>query len=175
MTIRRRLLLTPLLFTLALPVSGAETLPDDADLEVRIGAAFANHEDYADAFVRVESHRGFVLLIGQVPRTELKSQATNTVVFASSAIRRIVNELEVVGTVDRSTAGTDATLEAQVNAALQGLEPPPAAAVEAVVHNGVVYLLGAVEAAEAERLATHASTLEGVAGVRTVFEIVSRD
>ena len=161
--------------TFATVASAAEELPDDTVLETRIAAAFSNSEDYADTLVRVDSHRGFILLTGQVPRIELKNQATNTVVFTSSAIRRIINELEVVATVDNSTAEDDAVLETTVNDTLQALDPPPAAAVDVVVHKGVVYLLGAVENAEAQRLATRVSSIGGVASIRTAFEIMPQN
>lgn len=185
MTIRHSLLCASRLFSTILStlaaaaftasVFAAEALPDDAVLETRIAAAFTTNEDYADTLIRVNSHRGFILLTGQVPRTELKSQATNTVVFASSAIRRIINELEVVATVDTSTADVDAALEATIDDTLQALDPPPAAPVEVVVHKGVVYLLGAVENTEAQRLATRISTIGGVANIRTVFEIMPQN
>jgi osmotically-inducible protein OsmY len=167
--------LIPLLLTAALaalPVFGAEELPDDAALQTRISGAFARAEAFKDALVQVASHRGFILLTGQVPSADLKTQATNTVVFASSDIRRIINELEVVTAVDRATAAADAALAGVTRDEIRKLDATLAEAVQVSVHRGVVYLMGAVDSSQAKVVAERVSFVPDVANVRTAFEIV---
>lgn len=170
--LKRKLTMASLLLAVTLGANAADDLPDDAVLQNRISAAFTNSPTYADALVQVHSHRGFVLLTGQVTNAEQKAQATNTVVFASSAIRRIINELELVTTVDRGTLDSDAALAAAVQADLLALDPAPGGTVEVVVHRGIVYLLGALPQADGGRVAERASFVPGVAGIKTAFEVL---
>lgn len=172
MKLVHRLSVGTLLLAVSLNLPAAEELPDDAALQARISTAFTGAEAYAGTLVQVHSHRGFILLTGQVTTADQKSQATNTVVFASSAIRRIINELEVVTTVDTSTADADAALALAVMTDLAMLDAMLAERVEAVVHKGVVFLMGALTQAEITQVAERASFVPGVAGIRTAFEIL---
>jgi len=167
-----RLCICALLLAVSLNLPAAEELPDDAVLQSRISAAFAGAEAYANSLVQVHSHRGFILLTGQVTTADQKSQATNTVVFASSAIRRIINELEVVDTVDTSTTSADTDLALAVLADLAMMDAVLAERVDAVVHKGIVFLMGALTQAEISQVAERASFVPGVAGIRTAFEVL---
>jgi len=167
-----RLTAGALLLALSLNLPAAEELPDDTALQTRITNAFANAEAYADSLVQVHSHRGFILLTGQVNTPDQKAQATNTVVFASNAIRRIVNELEVVTTVDTSTSAADTDLALAVMMDLAVMDAALAERVEAVVHKGVVYLMGALPQTGISQVTERVSFVPGVASVRTAFEIL---
>ena len=157
---------------LAAGVQAAEDLPNDAQLVTRISTAFANNADYADALVQVHSERGFILLTGQVTSEEARNAATNTVVFASQQIRRIINELAVVEAVDRSTADADTALQASVETALQEMDASLADKTLVVVHRAQVYLLGAMSSDEQTRVAQRVASIPGVAGIRTAFEVL---
>jgi osmotically-inducible protein OsmY len=161
-----------LTFTNSLAVA-AEDLPDDAALVQRISRAFERADAYQDALVQVHSERGFILLTGQVLTEEARNQATNTVVFASQDIRRIINELVVVDTVDRSTAANDEALVAAIEAALSAADEAVANKVQVVVHRNVAYLLGALTRDEQALVGDRVSRVEGVANIRTGFEFVS--
>lgn len=169
-------LMTSLLATCLLIVApgtrAAEDLPDDNALQTRIATAIADSEDYADALVQVHSHRGFVLLTGQVTSAAQKAQATNAVVLASNAIRRVINELEPVAEVDRSTLDSDAALAAAIETDLLAFDPALAAQVQVVVHRARVYLMGALPQADGSRVAERVSFVPGVAGIKTSFEVL---
>lgn len=151
----------------------ADELPDDEALVQRISRAFARSEDYADALIQVHSERGFILLTGQVLNEEARSQATNTVVFASQDIRRIINELVVVSAVDDSTAASDDALSAAIMAALTAADEALAQKVQVVVHRNVAYLLGALTSDEQALVGDRVSRVEGLASIRTGYEFVS--
>jgi osmotically-inducible protein OsmY len=151
----------------------AEELPDDDALVQRISRAFARSDDYANALVQVHSQRGFILLTGQVLTEEARSQATNTVVFASQDIRRIINELVVVSAVDATTADSDAAMADAIMGELQAADEALAGKVQVVVHRSVVYLLGALRADEQAMVGDRVSRHQGVASIRTGFEFVS--
>jgi len=169
---KHTLILAGLLLAATLGASAAEELPDDAALQSRIAAAFAASEVHADALVQVHSHRGFILLTGQVTSAEQKTQATNTVVFASSAIRRIINELEQVAAVDRSMLDSDAALVAAIEADLLAFDTALAEQVQVVVHRGIVYLLGALSQVDGGRAAERVSFIPGISGIKTSFEVL---
>lgn len=154
-------------------VFGADELPDDEALAQRISRAFSRSEDYADALIQVHSERGFILLTGQVLSEEARSQATNTVVFASQDIRRIINELVVVSAVDESTAASDDALSAAIMAALTAADEALAQKVQVVVHRNVAYLLGALTSDEQALVGDRVSRVEGLASIRTGYEFVS--
>lgn len=165
---------TLVLLTLSLAgtARAAEDLPDDERLVARISSAFADNAQYEDALVQVHSERGFILLTGQVTSEAARNAATNTVVFASQEIRRIINELAVVAAVDRSTADSDAALLATVEDALQDLDAELADKTRVVVHRAQVYLLGALASDEQSQVANRVASIPGVAGIRTAFEVL---
>jgi osmotically-inducible protein OsmY len=154
-------------------VMAAEDMPDDEALVQRISRAFTRSDDYRDALVQVHSERGFILLTGQVLTEAARSQATNTVVFASQDIRRIINELVVVDAVDATTAESDASMATAIVAELQAADAAVADKVQVVVHRSVVYLLGALTADEQAVVGDKVSRHPGVASIRTGFEFVS--
>jgi osmotically-inducible protein OsmY len=155
-------------------IMAAEALPDDEALVQRISRAFTRSDDYKDALVQVHSERGFILLTGQVLSETARNQATNTVVFASQDIRRIINELVVVDAVDGTTAESDAGMTAAIMGELQAADAALADRVQVVVHRSVVYLLGALTADEQAVVGDRVSRHPGVASIRTGFEFVSQ-
>ena len=168
-------LLVLLLLAIHMPELTAQDLPDDQQLVTKISQGFASNETYQDALIQVHSVRGFILLTGQVTSEEARAGATNTVVFASNAIRRIVNELVVVPEIDNTSAQADLDLQTAVEAELALMDAALAQRVEVVVHQAVVFLLGALTREEQSQVATKASTVKGVANIKTVFEAIQTD
>ena len=69
-----------------------------------------------------------------------------------------------------STYKTDAALASAASALLAEAGPTPAGQITAVVENATVYLLGRVARAQGDAAAQRVSTLQGVAGVKVVFD-----
>jgi len=131
----------------------------------------AENEAFDGAHLAIVSYNGFVLLAGQVPSTELKEQATG-VVRKIHGVRRIYNELEVASPSSVMTRTSDSWITAKVKSYLLGASDTEGLRVKVVTENGVVYLMGLVTSAEAERITEKTSRISGVQRVVKLFEIV---
>lgn len=145
---------------------------DDNAVSERILQAFQEDTLYEDALVLVASERGFVLLAGQVLSQEARDKATNIAAFAGRDIRRIINELQVVESLNENTADTDAALADTIRQELRSDHPEPAEKVRVVVHRSVVYLMGALTSEQVNEVATFVSRIPGVAEIKTAFEFI---
>ena len=135
---------------------------------VNINAA---DEAYDQAHLSVVSYNGFLLLVGQVPSEALKALATD-VTRDLEAVRRIYNELEVGPATSAGTRTNDTWITTQVKSKLLTSSDTPGRRVKVVTENAVVYLMGLVTAAEADRSALEAAEVGGVTRVVQLFEII---
>jgi osmotically-inducible protein OsmY len=136
---------------------------------VNINAA---DEAYDQAHLSVVSYNGFLLLIGQVPSETLKALATD-VTRDLEAVRRIYNELEVGPETSAGTRTNDTWITTQVKSKLLASSDTPGRRVKVVTENAVVYLMGLLTAAEADRSALEAAEVKSVTRVVQLFEIIT--
>ncbi|MDG2460114.1 MAG: BON domain-containing protein [Luminiphilus sp.] len=136
--------------------------------KVNINAA---SEGYKDAHLTIVSYNGFVLLAGQVPSEELKTLAAD-VVRDLEDVRRIYNELEVGAAAGASAYTNDTWITTQVKSKLLASADTPGTRVKVVTENGVVYLMGLLNEAEAERVALEAAEVRGTERIVKLFEII---
>ena len=136
---------------------------------VNINAA---DEAYDQAHLSVVSYNGFLLLVGQVPSEALKALATD-VTRDLEAVRRIYNELEVGPETSAGTRTNDTWITTQVKSKLLASSDTPGRRVKVVTENGVVYLMGLLTAAEADRSALEAAEVKSVTRVVQLFEIIT--
>ena len=136
--------------------------------KVNIGAA---SEGYDDAHLSVVSYNGFVLLVGQVGSEELKSLATD-VVRKIEDVRRIYNELEVGEATGAVTRTKDTWITTQVKSKLLANSDTPGRRVKVVTENNVVYLMGLLTEAEADRVGLEAAEVSGAERVVQLFEVI---
>ena len=155
-------LLTALL--IALPVLAQEV--DDTAIISRVETAIADNEELAGAQVQVNSVNGYVLLTGQALSAEQKQQASVAVAFATNDMRRLMNELEVVDTIDTSYQASDAALAEAIDTEIQNLTHRTTV----VVHNGTVHLLGQVSREEGNTVAQVISKIPNVKTIRLSYE-----
>jgi osmotically-inducible protein OsmY len=137
--------------------------------EVNIHAA---NEAFYDANMAIVSYNGYVLLAGQAPTEELKAQATQ-VVRKIRDVRRIYNELEIASPSSVMTRSSDTWITTKVKSWLLGRSDTEGTRVKVVTEDGVVYLMGLVTRAEAERISAVASDISGVQRVVRLFELVN--
>ncbi|MEM0953522.1 MAG: BON domain-containing protein [Pseudomonadota bacterium] len=133
---------------------------------VNIGA---EDERFDDAHISVESYNGYVLITGQVPTADLKDLASE-VVRKIRGVRRIYNELEVSGNTTALVRSSDAWLTTKVKTSLVAADDIQGGRVKVVTENGVVYLMGLVSHAEADRIVDVARSTGGVQKVVQIFE-----
>ena len=136
---------------------------------VNINAA---DEAYDQAHLSVVSYNGFLLLVGQVPSEALKALATD-VTRDLEAVRRIYNELEVGPETSAGTRTNDTWITTQVKSKLLDSSDTPGRRVKVVTENAVVYLMGLLTAAEADRSALEAAEVKSVTRVVQLFEIIT--
>ena len=136
---------------------------------VNINAA---DEAYDQAHLSVVSYNGFLLLVGQVPSEALKALATD-VTRDLEAVRRIYNELEVGPETSAGTRTNDTWITTQVKSKLLASSDTPGRRVKVVTENAVVYLMGLLTAAEADRSALEAAEVKSVTRVVQLFEIIT--
>ncbi|MEE4191207.1 MAG: BON domain-containing protein [Halieaceae bacterium] len=126
-------------------------------------------EQYADANVSVTSFNGFVLITGQVPEASMKASASDQI-REIRGVRRIYNELVVSGNTSTLTRSSDTWLTTKVKSSLLAAEEIQGNRVTVVTEDGVVYLMGLVSHAEAERIVNVARSTGGVEKVVQIFE-----
>ncbi len=149
---------------------GAQT--EDQGIEVKALSELARMN--ASGGISVTSYNRKVLLTGQVLSEEAKRTA-EAVVARLDNVRSVHNELTVAGRVSFGTQAADTSITARVKTALIDARDLQGNTIKVVTEAGVVYLMGIVTRAEAERAAQVTSRVSGVTRVVTVFEYVTPD
>jgi len=121
----------------------------------------------------VVSHNGVVLIVGQVQSEQLKEQATRIASEASSKIKRIHNELEVIGKTGLLSRSNDAWISTKVRTQLLVDDSVPSDQVRVITENGSVFLMGIVTQQQGDNAAALARNVSGVTRVVKVFEYLN--
>lgn len=143
---------------------------DDEAIELKIannvGAGFGDR-----VHVNVTSYNGIVLLTGEVPTPELKTQIED-IARTTAKVRRVDDEV-VVGPVSSIGSRTnDSYITSKVKARFVEQNKFPANLVKVVTERQVVYVMGLVHHSEADAAAQIAATTSGVVRVVKVFEYI---
>ena len=139
---------------------------NDNDIVNRVQQALNNNAELEGADISIFSVNGYVLLAGQVLTPQQRQEASVTTAFAVNSIRRLINELDVVATLDNSFEEDDQTILEQISAVIPEMSP----ATLPVIHDGVVHLLGRVTRKEGNEVATAISKMRGVKNIRLSYE-----
>lgn len=149
------------------------TVLDDNAIELGAYDNLNKDKDLAlKSNVEIVVYNGVVLLIGETPTAELKARAESKV-REIQGVQRVVNELRVAPSPGVVSATRDKWITARVKTALLDIVDMPdfdPSRVNVTTQAGVVYLLGLVSTAEAERVIEIARTVPGVERVVKVFE-----
>ena len=149
---------------------GQQMTDESIETKAKVNITAAS-EGYGAAHLSVISYHGFVLLVGQVPSDELKSLATD-VVRKIADVRRIYNELEIGEATGAGTRTKDTWITTQVKSKLLASSDTPGRRVKVVTENSVVYLMGLLTEAEADRVALKAAEVSGAERVVQLFELI---
>ncbi len=109
----------------------------------------------------VTSYNGVVLVTGQTPRAELKELAEKAAKSVHSA-KKIHNELQVTTPTSGMVRSNDGLLTTSIKTRMLSYNDVPASKVKVVTENGVVYLLGIISRAEANRATAVVQEVNGV-------------
>jgi osmotically-inducible protein OsmY len=148
---------------------------DDQRIMARSYTRLSNDEALGSGQrVRVISHNGIVLLIGEVQTEELRARA-EAIVSDVPDVRDVVNELAVQPPVGAWQRSRNAAITARVKTALLDLIGMPGfdpTRVNVSTARDIVYLQGLVTREEGEAVVEVARNVAGVKQVVVVFEYI---
>lgn len=145
---------------------------DDQFIGPEVTRAIKNaHIDLSTTTSRiiVTSYNGVVLVTGQTPRAELKELAGKAAQSVQSA-KKIHNELQVTTPTSGMVRRNDGLLTANIKTRMLSYNDVPASKVKVITENGVVYLLGIISRAEANRATAVVQEVSGVQKIVRLFE-----
>lgn len=144
---------------------------DDTNIEIKITSALRQHAGLSEhASISTTSTNGIVLLIGTAASMSLKETA-GQLAGSVNGVRQVVNQLEIGKELSTGQKSSDAYLSSKVKTLLFSAEKMDATRINVAVSNDVVYLMGLVSQAEADRATAVARKVGGVKRVVKVFEI----
>jgi len=147
---------------------------EDQAIETKIIVNMKSQEPaFRNANFDVISHNGVVLIVGQVQSASMKQRATQIASEASSKIKRIHNELEIIGKTGMLARSNDAWISTKVRTQLLVDESVPSDQVRVITENGSVFLMGMVTQQEGDNAAALARNISGVTRVVKVFEYIN--
>lgn len=129
----------------------------------------AAHADLDRANFDAISYNGILLLVGQVPSEAVRTLAAQTAAKVKR-VRRVHNELAVTGKTSFLVRANDGWISTKVRTRLALSDDLDSARIKVTTENGIVYLMGLVNAAEADAAAEVARQTNGVQRVVRVFE-----
>lgn len=173
-----RKVLTIALLSVLISACGARSFGnklDDQFIGPEVTRSIKNaHIDLSTSTSRivVTSYNGIVLVTGQTPSAELKELAGKAAESVTSA-KKIHNELQITTPTSGLVRSNDGLLTANIKARMLSYNDVPASKVKVVTENGVVYLMGIISRAEANRATAVAQEVNGVQKIVRLFEYVN--
>ena len=120
-------------------------------------------------YINVTSFNRAVLLTGQAWDEGVRAEVEKLVAEVPN-VRSVTNEIQVAGIASAASRANDATITARVKGGFVNVKQLNPLHVKVVTEAGVVYLLGLVTEAEADKATEIARTTGGVRKVVRVFE-----
>lgn len=143
---------------------------DDETLEFKVeNAVEKDAQIKAEGRVNAVSYNGRVLLIGQVPNSDVKDTAT-ALAKGVEGVNEVYNELTVSPKISFAQISKDSWLTTQVKSKMFVDGRVKATGVKVISENGEVFLLGNVTQSQANAAADIASKISGVKKVIKVFK-----
>ncbi|EDK08743.1 divisome-associated lipoprotein YraP [Haemophilus influenzae] len=143
---------------------------DDETLEFKVeNAVEKDAQIKAEGRVNAVSYNGRVLLIGQVPNSDVKDTAT-ALAKGVKGVNEVYNELTVSSKISFAQISKDSWLTTQVKSKMFVDGRVKATDVKVISENGEVFLLGNVTQSQANVAADIASKISGVKKVIKVFK-----
>jgi len=145
---------------------------DDQGIEFKASYALFNNKNiYDQSHINVTSYDGVVLLTGETLTEELKQQITAEIKRIPK-VRRIHNELLIAAPSALPSRSSDAWITSKIKAKLTTDMAIDPFFIKVVTEHGVVYLMGKVKRAEADRVVSIVSSSAGVQRVVKIFDYI---
>ncbi|MCW8887057.1 MAG: BON domain-containing protein [Motiliproteus sp.] len=147
---------------------------DDELIEVKALVNLNKASDtLANAHVSVTSFNGVVLLTGQVPDENTRMMAESTI-RQIRKVRTIHNELTISGPTSHIVRTNDAWITSKIKVNMISDKNFNSSVVKVVTENGVVYLLGLVSHADADKAVALVKQSHGVQKIVKMFEYIGQ-
>ncbi|MDU9390623.1 BON domain-containing protein [Pseudomonas japonica] len=142
---------------------------DDSLIETKVAVNVAKASPDLDrnSHIVVSSFNGIVLLAGQTPRADLKSLAEQTASQVQK-VKKVHNELQVLQPSSLLARNNDAWLTTKIKTQMLADANIPGSRIKIITENGIVYMLGLMTQAEANRAT---SLVQGVSGVQKIVKL----
>lgn len=142
---------------------------DDSLIETKAAVNIAKASPDLDnnSHIVVTSFNGIVLLAGQTPRADLKQLAEQTAAQVQK-VKKVNNELQVIAPSSMLARSNDAWLTSKIKTEMLTDSAIPGSRIKVVTENGIVYLLGLLTQAEANRAT---NLVQGVSGVQKIVKL----
>ena len=141
----------------------------DFKVESEAGTRWGN-----DIHLNVTSYNGYVLLTGEAPNAEVRSEIVRIVRGSSERVRNVYDEMVIGPVTDLGARSNDSYITSNVKARMLDSDAVKTIYVKVVTERGVVYLMGIVSRKEGDAAAQVAATTEGVARVVKLFEYTNQ-
>ncbi|MFC3337320.1 BON domain-containing protein [Paracandidimonas soli] len=146
---------------------------EDQAIELKIGSEMRRLIP-DNARINATSYAGVVLLTGDLP-SEAHRQTAEQAASKVEKVKKVYNRLRVGDVTPVSVRSNDTWLTSKVRTALVNTKEVPSRTIVVTTERGVVYLMGRVTQAEAQRAGKVAAGIKGVNQVATLFEIVTAE
>ena len=143
---------------------------DDQGIEFKASSAlYENKEIYDQSHINVTSYNGIVLISGETLTEEFKQQVT-AIVKAIPKVKHIHNELIIAAPSSLPSRSSDSWITTKIKTKLTTDMDVDPFYIKVVTEHGVVYLMGIVSRAEADKVVSIVTTSDGVQRVVKIFE-----
>ncbi|MFK3797585.1 BON domain-containing protein [Pseudomonas sp. NPDC088444] len=142
---------------------------DDSLIETKVAVNIAKASPDLDSnsHIVVTSFNGVVLLAGQTPRADLKQLAEQTASQVQK-VKKVSNELQVIEPSSYLARSNDSWLTSKIKTEMLTDSAIPGSRIKVVTENGIVYLMGLLTQAEANRAT---NLVQGVSGVQKIVKL----
>ncbi len=144
------------------------TIVEDQSIELKAADAI-DKRFKENVHVNVTSYNRSVLLSGEVPSEQVKSEIAK-LVYGIENVRNVNNELAVAGVSSLTSRSSDTLITSNVKLGFVRDKRLTAEHVKVVTEYGTVFLMGIVTHAEADAATEIASATSGVKRVVKLFE-----
>ena len=146
------------------------TVIEDEAIELKASQAFFKDKEINDnAHLNVTSYNLVVLVTGEAPTEELRERIIN-IVREIPKVTQVYNEVTIAAPSAMVSRSSDSLITSKVKTKLLTLDNFDGTRVKVVTEKGVVYLMGLLNHAEADRATDVARQTGGVQKVVKLFQ-----
>lgn len=122
-----------------------------------------------DCHIEVTAFNGVVLLTGETPTQDYRTQAED-IARSVPNVSRVYNQITIQGPTSSLSRTSDSWITAKIKSQMLANEDLKSGSIKVVTENGTVYLMGIVKQSQADIAVDIARQVSGVQKVVKIFE-----